>query len=164
MLLCLWNSPGKNTGVGCPSPGNLPDPGIHPGLLDCRQTHISIKKKKDEKIVTSFNHMARKWPSWNLKQEVKIWRERMKHKKPERTAGPWGGLRGWWVAHCQGLQQWKLCQREAKGNSRAPQRFLGRPDKAPHGEHQVPRAPGWVLHPHTPRGWLRGCLESVWET
>ncbi len=32
------------------------------------------------------------------------------------------------------------------------QRFLGRPDKAPHGEHQVPRAPGWVLHPHTPRG------------
>ena len=32
------------------------------------------------------------------------------------------------------------------------QRFLGRPDKAPQGEHQVPRAPGWVLHPHTPRG------------
>ena len=30
------------------------------------------------------------------------------------------------------------------------QRFLGRPDKAPHGEHQVPRAPGWVLHPTLP--------------
>ena len=31
-LLCLWDSPGKNTGVGlpCPSPGYLPDPGIEP--------------------------------------------------------------------------------------------------------------------------------------
>ena len=24
----LWNSPGKNTGVPCPSPGDLPDPAI----------------------------------------------------------------------------------------------------------------------------------------
>ena len=33
-LLCLWNSPGKNIGVGChsfPSPGCLPIPGIKPG-------------------------------------------------------------------------------------------------------------------------------------
>ena len=33
-LLCPWNSPGKNTGVGSgrvPSPGDLPDPGIKPG-------------------------------------------------------------------------------------------------------------------------------------
>ena len=32
-LLCPWNSPGKNTGVGSwlfPSPGDLPDPGIKP--------------------------------------------------------------------------------------------------------------------------------------
>ena len=31
-LLCPWDSPGKNTGVGCqfPSPGDLPDPGIEP--------------------------------------------------------------------------------------------------------------------------------------
>ena len=31
-LLCLWDFPGKNTGVGLPfpSPGNLPDPGIEP--------------------------------------------------------------------------------------------------------------------------------------
>ena len=33
---------------------------------------------------------------------------------------PKRGLRGWWVAHCQGLQQWELCQREGKGNCRAP--------------------------------------------
>ena len=31
-FLCPWNSPGKNTGVGCHSflQGNLPDPGIKP--------------------------------------------------------------------------------------------------------------------------------------
>ena len=32
-LLCPWDSPGKNTGVGCHSflQGNLPDPGTEPG-------------------------------------------------------------------------------------------------------------------------------------
>ena len=31
-VLCPWDSPGKNTGVGCHSPlqGNFPDPGIEP--------------------------------------------------------------------------------------------------------------------------------------
>ena len=29
-LLCPWGSPGTNTGVGCPSPGELPNPGIEP--------------------------------------------------------------------------------------------------------------------------------------
>ena len=30
-LLCPWNSPGKNTGVGCHALlGNLPNPGIKP--------------------------------------------------------------------------------------------------------------------------------------
>ena len=31
--LCPWESPGKNTGVGCPRPGDLPDPGIKPSSL-----------------------------------------------------------------------------------------------------------------------------------
>ena len=32
-LLCPWDSPGKNTGVGCraPPPGGLPHPGIKAG-------------------------------------------------------------------------------------------------------------------------------------
>ena len=32
-LLCLWNSPGKKycNGLPCPSPKDLPDPGIKPG-------------------------------------------------------------------------------------------------------------------------------------
>ena len=36
-LLCPWDSPGRNTGVGCHVlQGNLPSPGIKPGLLHCR--------------------------------------------------------------------------------------------------------------------------------
>ena len=33
MLLCPWDSPGKNTGVGCPPPRDLPNPGIKPMSL-----------------------------------------------------------------------------------------------------------------------------------
>ena len=38
-LLCPWNSPGKNTGVGklFLSPGDFPTEGLNPGLLHCRQ-------------------------------------------------------------------------------------------------------------------------------
>ena len=33
-FLCPWDSPSKNTGVGCPfpSPGDLPEPELHPQL------------------------------------------------------------------------------------------------------------------------------------
>ena len=42
LLLCPWDSPGKNTGVGCPypPPQDLPNPGIKPMsrmLLNCKQ-------------------------------------------------------------------------------------------------------------------------------
>ena len=39
MLLCPWDSPGKNTGVGCHSllQGIFPTQGLNPGLLHCRQ-------------------------------------------------------------------------------------------------------------------------------
>ena len=44
-LLCPWNSPGKNTGVGCHSilQGMFPTQGLNPGLLHCRQIlkHLS---------------------------------------------------------------------------------------------------------------------------
>lgn len=36
--------------------------------------------------MTSFNHMARKWPSWNLARR-KSGEIELKHKKPEWTAG-----------------------------------------------------------------------------
>ena len=39
-FLCPWNSPGKNTGVGCHSllQGIFLTQGLNPGLLHCRQT------------------------------------------------------------------------------------------------------------------------------
>ena len=44
-LLCPWDSPGKNTGVGCHSllQGILLTQGLNPGLLHCRQIvyHLS---------------------------------------------------------------------------------------------------------------------------
>ena len=34
-LFCPWDFPGKNTGVGCHSPGKFPDPGIEPASPAC---------------------------------------------------------------------------------------------------------------------------------
>ena len=38
-LFCPWNSPGKNSGVGCHPllQGTFPTQGLKPGLLNCRQ-------------------------------------------------------------------------------------------------------------------------------
>ena len=48
-LLCPWNSPGKNTGVGCHSllQGMLLTQGSNPGLLYCQQI-LFIKKQQNE--------------------------------------------------------------------------------------------------------------------
>ena len=47
-LLCPWNSPGKNTGVGCHPllQSNFPSQGSNPGLLHCRQIlyHLSYRE------------------------------------------------------------------------------------------------------------------------
>ena len=43
-LLCPWDSPGQTTGVDCLLiPGDLPNPGVEPDLLHCRQIlyHLS---------------------------------------------------------------------------------------------------------------------------
>ena len=44
-LLCPWNSPGKNTGMGCHVllQGIFPTQGLNPGLPHCRRTlyHLS---------------------------------------------------------------------------------------------------------------------------
>ena len=45
-LLCPWNSPGKNTGVGSPflHPGDLPDRGIKPGSPALQADSLSPRK------------------------------------------------------------------------------------------------------------------------
>ena len=46
-LPCPWNSPGKNTGVGCHSQlqGIFPTQGSNPGLLHCRQILYCLRHK-----------------------------------------------------------------------------------------------------------------------
>jgi len=58
-LLCPWDIPGENTGVGCPSPGDLPNPGVEPtspamaeGFLTSEPCfHLSNLKEADEETV-----------------------------------------------------------------------------------------------------------------
>ena len=42
-----WNSPGQNTGVEFPHPGHLPNPGIEPNLLHCRQILYQLSHHRE---------------------------------------------------------------------------------------------------------------------
>ena len=67
-LLCPWNSPDKNTGVGCHSllQGNLPNPGIKPRSLALQADSLlwatreaplneyTVSVLQDEKVLESF--------------------------------------------------------------------------------------------------------------
>ena len=55
-LLCPWNFPGKNTGVGCHSllQGIFLTQGSNPGLLNCRQ------------ILYCLSHKQTRWDMWKL--------------------------------------------------------------------------------------------------
>ena len=56
-LLCPWNSPGKNTGVGCQSllQGIFLTQGLNPGLLHCRQTSPSTIRATRKDCLCSYN-------------------------------------------------------------------------------------------------------------
>ena len=47
-LLCPWDSPGKNTGVGCHSllQGIFPTQGSNPGLLHCKQMLYHLRQQR----------------------------------------------------------------------------------------------------------------------
>ena len=49
-LLCPWNSPGKNTWVGCHFflQGIFPTQGLNPGLLHCRQIIYWLSYKRSQ--------------------------------------------------------------------------------------------------------------------
>ena len=61
-LFCPWNSPGKNTGVGCRSllQGVFPMQGSNPGLLHCRQTlyYLSHKYRSSQVVLVVKNPPA----------------------------------------------------------------------------------------------------------
>ena len=50
-FLCPWDSPGKNTGVGCHSllQGIFPAQGSNPGLLHCRQI-LSLSEPQETEM------------------------------------------------------------------------------------------------------------------
>ena len=56
-LLCLWNSPSKNTGVGSYSllQQIFPAQGLNPGLLHCRQTLYHPNNQRSPKLKCQFS-------------------------------------------------------------------------------------------------------------
>ena len=52
-LLCPWESPSKNTGMGCYFllQGIFPMQGLNPGLLHCRQTLYPLSHQRSPKQV-----------------------------------------------------------------------------------------------------------------
>ena len=65
MLLCPWDSPGRNTGVGCqglPPPGDLPDPEIEPGSSALQADSLLSEppgKPKVAKVVTNSKQFSK---------------------------------------------------------------------------------------------------------
>ena len=54
-LLCAWDSPGKNTGVPFPSPGDVPYPGIKPGSSELQADsllaeRVLIRREDSQKL------------------------------------------------------------------------------------------------------------------
>ena len=78
---------------------------------------------------------------------------------------PWGRLSGRWLAHCQGLQQGELCEREGTGKCRAPPAVAWPPRLS--AERSAPASQGPRLGsaaPHTRRltSWApSSCLTHV---
>ena len=79
-LLCPWNSPGKNTGVGGHSllQGILPTQGSNPGLLHCMQIlhHLSHQAIRDLLNISSLNFIylwATPWGRQDLSSLTRGW-------------------------------------------------------------------------------------------
>ena len=69
-LLCLWSSPGKNTGVGSPSflQGNLPNPGIKPRSPALKADSLPLHHQwyRDTKPAFSWGQVFRVIPAPEL--------------------------------------------------------------------------------------------------
>ena len=93
-LLCPWNFPGKNTGVGnkLPSPGDLPNQGIKP---------VSSALQADSLLLT---HQGSSWEIWNKKHYKSISyfdknaREALIEGRWNEPSISWNKIRGkkWW--------------------------------------------------------------------
>ena len=70
-LLCPWDSPGKNTGVGCHLllKGIFPTQGLHLGILQCRQILYQLSY---EGTPTSYKEALLQW-SWCTRKKKQNW-------------------------------------------------------------------------------------------
>ena len=58
-ILCPWDSPGKNTGVGClPSFRGSPNQRLNPGLLHCRQILYQLSHQGSQKRCYKPTHQS----------------------------------------------------------------------------------------------------------
>ena len=62
-LLCSWDSPGKNTGVGCHSllQGIFPTQRLNPGLLQCRQSLFCLSHQGSPGEKLSIDWRKKAW-------------------------------------------------------------------------------------------------------
>ena len=65
-LLCPWDSPGKNTGVGCLAllQGIFPVQGLNPGLSYCRQILYHLSHQGSPEILEWVVHPFSRGTSW----------------------------------------------------------------------------------------------------
>ena len=65
-VLCPWNSPDQNTGIGScsPSPGDLPNPGMNPGLPYYRRILYLLRHQGSPKILEWVAYPFSSGSSW----------------------------------------------------------------------------------------------------
>ena len=114
-LLCLWNSPGKNTGVGCHFllAGDLPNPGIEPrspalqadSLLFEPLYHVSIRSCDYQNI---FRSLLQGWMRLQLKRGAKVL---FLSRRWENSLNCWSSriiytfwINQWWLNKCCGYK------------------------------------------------------------
>ena len=79
-LFCPWNSPGKNTGVGCHSllQGSFPNHRLNQSLLPCRQILHHLSHQKNPKVtfqiqIWVFYHFIFFYLSVSILSEEEKW-------------------------------------------------------------------------------------------
>ena len=63
-LLCPWDSPSKNTGVGCLSlrQGIFPNQGLNPGIPDCRWVFYCLSYQGTQTLLTATSGYSSSTP------------------------------------------------------------------------------------------------------
>ena len=68
-ILCPWNSPGKNTGMGCHAllQGIFLTQGLKPGILHCRQVHYHLSHQRSPEKGQGLSTPVKVWRSSHVR-------------------------------------------------------------------------------------------------